>query len=108
MPHPLAVQLAVTLSYSRGGLAGASVALVAFVLSPLLLVLALSVLYLQLGGLRWMQALFDGVALAAQRLAARTVRRDVPLWAILLVLVVITAVTRAELGVFIVLGGAPF
>jgi chromate transporter len=113
MPGPLAVQLAVTLSYFRAGLAGASVALVAFVLPPLLLVLALSVLYVQLGGLWWMQALFYGVgatsigiiALAAQRLASRTVRRDVLLWAIFLVLVVITAVTRAELGAFIVLGG---
>jgi chromate transporter len=113
MPGPLAVQLAVTLSYFQAGLAGASVALVAFVLPPLLLVLALSVLYVQLGGLWWMHALFYGVgatsiaiiALAAQRLAARTVRRDVLLWGIFLALAAITAVTRAELGVFIVLGG---
>jgi chromate transporter len=113
MPGPLAVQLAVTLSYFQAGFLGALIALVAFVLPPLLVVLALSVLYVQLGGLWWMQALFYGIgatsiaiiAIAAQRLAARTVRRNVLLWAIFVVLVVVAAVTRAELGVFIVLGG---
>jgi chromate transport protein ChrA len=57
MPGPLAVQLAVTLSYFQAGFAGASAAPVASVVPPLLLVLALSVLFVQLGGLWWMLAL---------------------------------------------------
>jgi chromate transporter len=112
-PGPLAVQLAATLSYFQGGVAGASLSLLAFVLPSLLLVLALSVLYVALGGLWWMQALFYGIgaasiaiiALAAQRPAARTLRRELLPWAIFLVLVAIAAITRAALGVFIVLGG---
>src|ERR1700722_11805521 len=113
MPGPLAVQLAITLSYFQAGVLGATLTLVAFVVPSLLLVLGLSVLYVALGGLWWMHALFYGIgatsmaiiALAAQRLAAHTIKRDLLLWVIFVLLFVITAVTRAELAEFIVLGG---
>jgi len=61
MPGPLAVQLAITLSYFEAGVARASLALLAFVLPLSLLVLMLSVLYVALGGLWWMRALFYGI-----------------------------------------------
>ena len=65
MPGPLAVQLAATLSYFQAGVAGASLSLLALVLPSLLLVLVLSVLYVALGVLWWMQALFYGVGAAS-------------------------------------------
>ena len=101
------------MSYFHAGVLGATLALVAFVVPSLLLVPVLSVLYVALGGLWWMHALFYGIgatsmaiiALAAQRLAAHTIKRDLLLWVIFVLLLVITAVTRAELAEFIVLGG---
>jgi putative chromate ion transporter len=63
-PGPLAAQLAMYLGYVRGGMLGATIVAVCFVLPSFLMVWALSVAYVRFGGLPWMQALFYGVGAA--------------------------------------------
>lgn len=113
LPGPLAVQLAVTLGFFRAGFVGATLCLVAFVTPPLLLVLVLSILYVSFGGLWWMPAVFYGigaaslgiVAVAAVRLARRTVGRERLLWGIFVALAMTTTVTQVELAGCIALSG---
>src|SRR5213592_1515087 len=54
-PGPLAAQLAIYLGWVRGGVLGATLVAVAFVLPSFVMVLALSALYVRYGGLSWMQ-----------------------------------------------------
>src|SRR3954464_14317736 len=54
-PGPLAAQLAIYLGWVRGGVLGASLVGLAFVLPSFMMVLALSALYLAFGGLPWMR-----------------------------------------------------
>src|SRR5262249_31778257 len=83
-PRPPAAQLAMYLGYVQGGVTGATVAGVAFVLPSFLMVLTLSIAYVAYGGLRWVQAAFSGVgplviaiiAVSAFRLGSRVVKRD--------------------------------
>src|SRR5688572_6824457 len=63
-PGPLAAQLAIYLGYIRGGVTGATIVAVLFVLPSFLMVWALSVAYARFGGLPWMQALFYGIGAA--------------------------------------------
>jgi len=58
---PLAAQLAMYLGYVRGGVPGASIVAVLFVLPSFLMVWALSFAYVRFGGLSFMQALFYGI-----------------------------------------------
>src|SRR5215471_13144131 len=60
MPGPLAAQLAIYLGWVRAGMVGASAIAVAFILPSFLMVLVLSALYLEFGGLPWMRGLFYG------------------------------------------------
>src|SRR5216117_2656368 len=60
-PGPLAAQLAIYLGWVRGGVAGATLVGLAFVLPSFVIVLALSWLYIRFHGLPWMQAAFYGV-----------------------------------------------
>ncbi|HLQ39239.1 MAG TPA: chromate efflux transporter [Planctomycetota bacterium] len=71
-PGPLAAQLAIYLGWLRGGLAGATLAGLAFVLPSLLMVLLLSWLYLRFGGLDWMQGAFYGIGAAVIAIIARS------------------------------------
>jgi chromate transporter len=113
MPGPLAAQLAIALGYFRAGVAGATLAGLAFVLPSFLMVIALSWLYVRYGGLWWMQALFYGIgaavvaiiAIAAYRLARSTNARDPLLWGIFTVLAVVTVWAEAELAEFFVVAG---
>src|SRR5689334_22941753 len=59
-PGPLAAQLAIYLGWVRAGVAGASLVAAAFILPSFVMVLVLAFLYLQFGGLPWMQGLFYG------------------------------------------------
>src|SRR4026209_2453686 len=70
-PGPLAAQLAIYLGYIRGGVAGATIVAVLFVLPSFLMVWALSVAYVGFGGLPWMQALFYGIGAAVIGIIAR-------------------------------------
>src|SRR5919198_2676473 len=90
MPGPLAAQLAIALGYFEAGLLGATLVGLAFVLPSFLMVVALSWLYVQFGGLWWMQAAFYGIGaavigiitIAAYKLARSTNRRAPLLWGI--------------------------
>jgi chromate transporter len=113
MPGPLAAQLAIALGYFAHGLPGATAVGVAFVLPSFLMVLALSLAYVGLGGLWWMQALFYGIgaaviaiiAIAAYRLSGSTNRRDPLLWAVFGALALVTIVAQAELAEAFVAAG---
>jgi len=112
-PGPLAAQLAIYLGWVRGAAAGATLVGVAFIVPSLVMVLGLAALYLRYGGLPWMQGAFYGVGAAvialvahgASKLARRTVRRDLMLWALLLVNAVATAWAGTEfLALFVASG----
>jgi chromate transporter len=78
------------------------------------MVLGISILYVRLGGLPWMQGAFYGVGAAVTavivrsvvNLAQKTLRRDRLLWGIALLNAAATAVTQAEIVWLVVLGGA--
>jgi chromate transporter len=111
-PGPLAAQLAIYLGYILHGLIGATVVGFAFVAPSFLMVLALAAAYVRFGGLAWMQAVFYGVGAAAIGIICRstiklvktTLKRDLLLWGIFIVLAVTTAVTKREI-VWLFLGG---
>src|SRR5579864_3175757 len=112
-PGPLAAQLAIYLGYVHSGILGATLIGLAFILPSFLMVLVISVTYVQFGGLRWMQALFYGIGAAvigiivrsAYKLTKRTVGNKRLLWAIYLVMALVTAVTRTEIVWLFILSG---
>ncbi len=113
MPGPLAAQTAIAIGYFQGGVLGATLVGLAFILPSFLMVLGLSWLYVTYGGLPWMQALFYGIgavvisiiAIAAYRLARGTNKRDPLLWGIFALLLAATVVSQAELAVLFLLAG---
>lgn len=113
-PGPLAAQLAMYLGYVKGGIVGATVVGVAFVLPSFLMVVALSFAYVRFGGLTWMREIFYGVGAAVIGIIARstfkltklTLAKDKLLWAIFVVLAVSTAWTSREIIPLFLLGGA--
>jgi chromate transporter len=74
-PGPLAAQLAIYLGWLRGRVTGATLAGLAFVAPSFLIVLVLSVLYQQFGGLPWMRGAFYGIAAAVVAIIARSAVR---------------------------------
>jgi chromate transporter len=113
MPGPLAAQTAIAIGYFRGGILGATLVGLAFVLPSFLMVLALSMAYVAFGGLWWMQALFYGIgaaviaiiAIAAYKLARSTNKADPLLWGIFGILALATAWLQAELAELFILAG---
>lgn len=113
-PGPLAAQLAMYLGYVRAGIFGATGVSLAFILPSFLMVLGISWCYVRFGGLAWMQALFYGIGAAvigiivrsAYKLVTLTLGKDRALWAIFLVLALITAVAQTEVAwLFFLAGG---
>jgi chromate transporter len=112
-PGPLAAQLCFYIGYIRGGIAGATLSGLAFVLPSFLIVLALGWAYVRYGGLPWMQAVFYGVGAAviglitrsAYGLARKTLGTDLLLWLVFLVLAGATAATGREVVPLIVGAG---
>jgi chromate transporter len=112
-PGPLAAQLAIYLGWVRGGVLGATLVGVAFVAPSFLMVLALAALYLELGGLPWMQGAFYGIGAAviaiigrsAYKLVRSTLSKDRLLWAIFIVSTVVTAWTESEVIWLFLLSG---
>jgi chromate transporter len=106
MPGPLAAQLAMYLGYVHYRIAGATLVGVAFVTPSFLMVVALGWAYVRFGGLAWMQAVFYGVgaavigiiAMSAYKLTTKSVGDDKLLWAIYLVVAVVTVVTENEMA----------
>jgi chromate transporter len=103
-PGPLAAQLAIYLGWVRGGVLGATLVGIAFVIPSFLMVLALAALYLKLGGLPWMQGMFYGIGAAviaiigrsAYKLVKSTLAKDWLLWSIFAISAVVTAWTESE------------
>lgn len=110
-PGPLAAQLAIYLGWAKGGILGATLVAIAFVLPSFAMVMAISLAYVRFGGLVWMQAAFYGIGAAviaiilrsAYKLVRLTLRRDALLWSIFVVNAIATAVMEAEV-VSLILG----
>jgi chromate transporter len=113
MPGPLAAQTAIAIGYFEGGILGATLVGLAFILPSFLMVVAISLAYVAYGGLWWMQALFYAIgatviaiiAIAAYKLARSTNKRDPLLWGIFLLLTVVTVWAQAELAEFFIFAG---
>lgn len=113
MPGPLAAQTAIAIGYFHGGVLGATLVGLAFIVPSFLMVLVLSWLYTAFGGLPWMQALFYGIgavviaiiAIAAYRLARGTNKSDPLLWGICAVLLIATVWSQTELAALFILSG---
>jgi chromate transporter len=85
LPGPEAQQLAIYIGWKLHGRRGGVVAGTLFVLPSMFVLLALSVIYVRLGNLPWIAAMFDGlkpavialVVIALQRVARRALRGPV-------------------------------
>ncbi len=104
-PGPLAAQLAIYLGWVRSRVVGATLTGLVFIAPSFLMVIALAVLYIEYGGLPWMQKAFYGVGAAviaiiirsAYKLTGITLGWDYLLWALFAAAAVITALTGAEI-----------
>jgi chromate transporter len=114
MPGPLAAQTAIAIGYFQGGILGATLVGLAFILPSFLMVIGISVLYVTYGGLWWMQALFYGIGAAViaiigigtYKLARSTNKQDPLLWGVFAVLFIATVWVQAELAELFLLAGA--
>ena len=106
MPGPLAAQVTMWVGYLERGALGALAVAAVFILPSFLGVLGVAVLYARYEGLTVVQDLFYGIApavmaiiaIAAVKLARLTNKTDLRLWAISIVLGVVTAATGASAG----------
>ncbi len=104
MPGPLAAQLAIYLGYVHFSVLGATLVGIAFVLPSFLMVLLLGWVYVEFGGISWMQAVFCGVgaavigiiSISAYKLTQKTIGRSVLLWVIYLASAAVTIITESE------------
>jgi chromate transporter len=112
-PGPLAAQLAIYLGWIRGGVSGATLVGLGFVLPSLLMVLVISALYLRFGGLTWIEGAFYGIGASviaiitrsATKLMNTTLKRDRLLWVLFGVSAFVTAYTESEvIWVFLLSG----
>lgn len=112
-PGPLAAQLAIYLGYVRGGIVGATIVAICFILPSFLMVWAISAVYVAYGGLPWMSALFYGIGAAVigiiarstQKLTALTIGTKRTLWVIFAVMAATTAWTEREIIWLFLLAG---
>ena len=112
-PGPLAAQLAIYLGFVRGGVFGATVVGLCFILPSFLMVWGIAVAYVAYGGLPWMQAVFYGIGAAVIGIIARSVQKlttltlhgNALLWSIFVVMMVTTAWTEREIAWLFLLAG---
>jgi chromate transporter len=112
-PGPLAAQLGIYMGYVHYRALGATLAGLAFVMPSFLMVVALGWAYVHFGGLAWMQAVFYGVgaavigiiAMSAKKLTVKSIGKDKLLWAIYLLLAVVTVVTESEVAWLFIAAG---
>ena len=112
-PGPLAAQLAIYIGYVDYKILGATLAGVAFIIPSFIMVLALSYAYVLYGGLSWMQAVFYGIgaavigiiAIGTYKLTKKSLSKDWLLWAIFVVVAVVTFLLEKELIWLILAGG---
>lgn len=112
-PGPLAAQLAKYIGWLHGGIWGATLAGLAFVLPSFLMVLLLAAAYVHFGQLAWIRGLFYGIGAAvsaiivrsAWKLILKTIGRDYLLWGLFLALAVTTVWTESEMVWLFILSG---
>ena len=112
LPGPLAIQVGIYISYLRGGFWGAWAGGWAFILPNFVIVAALGALYVYLGDLRPVTAIFYGVSPAVIALILHSCYRLAKLgmedwlqWAIAAVCLVVTVVLQAEVALLFVGAG---
>ena len=111
-PGPLAAQLAIYIGYIDYKYLGATLVGLAFVLPSFLIVVLLSIAYVNFGGLPWMQSIFYGVgasvigiiAVSSYKLTKKTIGRESILWIIFIILAAFTAITETE-NIWLILAG---
>jgi chromate transporter len=113
LPGPLAIQVGIYVGYLRGGFWGAWAGGWAFILPNFVIVVALGALYVHLGDLRAITAIFYGVSPAVIALILHSCYRLAKLgmedwlqWAIAGVCLVITVVLQAEVALLFIGAGA--
>src|SRR5207248_2278311 len=112
LPGPLAIQVGIYISYLRAGFWGAWAGGWGFILPNFLIVAALGALYVALGGLSWMAAIFYGVSPAVIALILHSCWRLAKLgmedwlqWAIAAVAFGITVGLEAEVALLFIGAG---
>jgi chromate transporter len=112
LPGPLAIQVGVYVSYLRGGFWGAWAGGWAFILPNFVIVAGLGALYVHLGGLRPVTAVFYGVSPAVIALILHSCYRLAKLgmedrlqWLIAVACLVITVILQAEVALLFIGAG---
>jgi len=113
MPGPLAAQVVMWIGYLQWGAGGALATAIAFILPSFAIVLAVAFVYVRFQGLNLIQSLFYGIApavmaiiaFAAVKLAQLTDQKDLRLWAITVVIFLVTALTGAEVALLFIAAG---
>src|SRR5467141_2769594 len=112
LPGPLAIQVGVYVAYLRGGFWGAWAGGWAFILPNFLIVAALGALYVYLGDLQPVTAIFYGVSPAVIALIlsscyslAKLGMEDWLQWVIAAVCLVVTIVVQAEVALLFIAAG---
>ena len=112
MPGPLAIQVGIYIGYLRAGFWGAWASGWAFILPNFVIVAALGALYVYLGDLKPVTAIFYGVSPAVIALILHSCYRlaklgmeDWPQWVVAAVCLVITVVLRAEVALLFIGAG---
>ena len=105
LPGPLAIQVGIYVGYLRGGFWGAWIGGWAFILPNFLIVAALGALYVRLGDLKPVTAIFYGVSPAVIALILHSCYRLAKLgmedklqWAIAAACLVVTVILQAEVA----------
>ncbi|MFT3934536.1 MAG: chromate transporter [Chitinophagaceae bacterium] len=112
-PGPLAAQLAMFIGYVHYRILGATLVGIAFVLPSFIMVLALGFIYVQYGGLPWMQSVFYGIgaavvgiiAISTYKLTKKSLKNDKLLWLLFFVVAAATFLTEKELISLMLLSG---
>ena len=112
-PGPLAAQLAICLGFIHSRVRGATLVGLTFILPSFLMTVAIGWFYVRYGGLPWMQAVFYGVnaaviaiiVRAGSKLARFTLGRERLLWAVFVLMTVVTAWSESEILTLFVLCG---
>jgi chromate transporter len=112
LPGPLAIQVGIFVSYLRGGFWGAWAGGWAFILPNFVIVATVGALYVHLGGLRPIGAIFYGVGPAVIALIlhscyrlARLGMEDAVQWVIAAVSLAVTVVLQAEVALLFIAAG---
>ena len=112
LPGPLAIQVAIYISYLRGGFRGAWAGGWAFILPNFVIVAALGALYVYFGGLQPVTAIFYGVSPAVIALILHSCYRLAKLgmedwmqWALAVVCFAVTVVLKAEVALLFIGAG---